>query len=194
MVKRIFGTMLFLTLLAGASTCLAGRGCDDWVKRRGYCVDYVKSRVPSFPIPNDVAEIEQLSNKSARDVAEGDVAIFNLGMYWHVAYIEKVHLDQQGDPTAIDVSEMNFGEQLSLDDYLKEWRLKKKSEWKRAVSCGVTTRYGDIDRRSNIPLSSVQQIWSPAVAASQGGSGTIRLLDKVRYAFNVFLQITGVDL
>jgi len=193
-LKRKIGIMLFLLALAGGSKCHAGGVCDDWVKRGGYCVDYVKSRIPSFPVPKDVSEIALLSNKTIRDVAEGDVAIFNLGTYWHVAYIEKVNPDQQGIPATIDVSEMNYGDRLTLDDYLKEWRLKKTSEWERAVSCGVTIRYGDIDRRSNIPISSIQQIWSPVVAASREGSGARTLLDRVRYAFEQYLQVTGAEL
>lgn len=194
-MKLIVATISLMMLLIRGTDCRASGVCDDWVKRGGYCVDYVKSRVPTFPVPKDAAEIALLSNKSSRDVAVGDVAIFFLGRYWHVAYIEKVHLDQQGDPTAIDVSEMNFGERLTEDDYMKEWRLKKTSEWKRAVSCGVTSEYGDIDWRSNVALSSVQQIWSPAVAASRGGAVKKNwLVERVRDAYNHILRLTGVEL
>jgi len=183
-------------MLVECTDCRADSTCDDWVKKDGYCVDYVKSKIATFPVPKDVAEIKLLDNKVNKDVSEGDVAIFDLGTYWHVAYVEKVHVDQLGNATAIDVSEMNFGDRMSLDDYSKKWRPKSRSEWKRAISCGVTKKYGQTGRRTNIALSSVQQIWSPVVAASQvGGAGNPnKLLDKFKHAFNHFLLLTGVDL
>lgn len=183
-------------MLVEATNCRADGSCDDWVKKGGYCVDYVKSKIAAFPVPKDEAEITLLNNKASKDVAEGDVAIFDLGNYWHVAFIEKVHLDQQGNPTAIDVSEMNFGGRMSLDDYRKKWSPKSRNEWKRAISCGVTKKYGRTGKRTKIALSSVQQIWSPDIVAAQAGSAGIasRLLGKVREAYNHLLQITDFDL
>lgn len=192
-LKRIVGIVLFAFMLAEGTNCRADGTCDDWVDKGGYCVDYVKSKMPTFPVPKDVAAITLLNNKASKDVAQGDVAIFDLGKYWHVAFIEKVHVDQRGNATAIDVSEMNFGGRLSLNDYKKKWRSKNRSEWKRAISCGVTKKYGQTGKRTRIALSSVDQIWSPVVAASQvvGDGKTRRLLDKIREALNDFLDEQG---
>jgi len=193
-LKRIFVIVFFAFVIFDGTNCRAGSSCDDWVKRSGYCVDYVKSKIPAFP--KDEAEITLLNNKLSRDVEEGDVAIFDLGNYWHVAFIEKVHLDQHGNPTAIDVSEMNFGGRMSLADYRKKWSPKSRIEWKRAIGCGVTKKFGRTDKRTKIALSSVQQIWSPVVAASQAGGtdNSNTLLDRVRQAFNHFLLTGDVDL
>jgi hypothetical protein len=195
-LKRIFGIVLFAFVLFNGTNCRADSGCDDWVDRGGYCVDYVKSKIPAFPVPKDEAEITLLKNKASKDVDEGDVAIFDLGNYWHVAFIEKVHLDQHGKPAAIDVSEMNYGDRMSLAEYKKKWSPKSRVEWKRAISCGVTKNYGRTGKRTKIALSSVQQIWSPDIATPQaGGAGNrSRLLEKVRQAFNRFLMIGDVDL
>lgn len=174
----------------------AGCNCDDWMNRGGYCVDYVNTKIPTFPIPKTDAEIAALKNKEITKVLEGDVAIFDLGNYWHVAYVEKVHLDKQGKATAIDVSEMNFGGQLSFDEYKNKWGSRNESEWKRALCCGVTKKYDLMSIRKKIALNSVNQIWSPVSAASQenneGNSDT--LMDKVREAFNQFIQFTGREL
>lgn len=188
-LKRIFVGALFVLILVEAKKCRAGGVCDDWVNRGGYCVDYVKSRVATFPVPKNEAEITLLNNREDRHVAQGDVAIFDLGNYWHVALIEKVHLDRNGNPTAIDVSEMNFGARLTQDDYRKKWGKKSRSEWQRAVSCGVTKKYGQAGRRTKVDLSTVQQIWSPAVAAAQAdaaGNGS-RFFGRIRQAFNRLL-------
>ena len=123
---------------------------------------------------------------------EGDVAIFDLGRYWHVAYVEKVHTDQQGNATAIDVSEMNFGGQMSFDEYKSKWSPKNESEWKRALCCGVTDKYDQTDSRKNVALNTVTQIWSPAPAASEGmaGRGDNSVIDKVREVLNRFFLFT----
>src|SRR5690242_2731935 len=104
----VTGVTVF-SLIAVSSTAFAGCNCDDWMDRGGYCVDYVKTKIPTFPIPKSETEIEALKNREISKVEEGDVAIFDLGRYWHVAYVEKVHTDSRGRATAIDVSEMNFG-------------------------------------------------------------------------------------
>lgn len=176
--------------------CYAGCNCDDWMKRDGYCVDYVKTKIPTFPVPNNVAEIAALKNKEVPEVTEGDVAIFDLGNYWHVAYVEKVHLDRQGNAASIDVSEMNFGGQMSFHEYKSKWSPKNKSEWKRALCCGVTDEYDQTSLRKNVELNTVKQIWSPVVAAS-GGVGERRgntVVNKVREVFNRFVLFTGREL
>lgn len=175
------------------SSCYADCNCDDWVIRGGYCVNYIKSRIPTFPIPKNITEIANLKNKEIAKVTEGDVALFTVSNYWHVAYVEKVHMDKHGNTTAIDVSEMNFGEQMSFDEFQNKWSPKNKSEWNRALCCGVTNKYGQISLRKNIALNTVRQIWSPASTAFEGvsrGRGDT-VFDNVREVFNHFFQITG---
>lgn len=164
--------------------CYAGCNCDDWMQKGGYCVDYIKTQIPAFPIPQNATEIEALKNKDISDVEEGDVAIFNLGSYWHVAYVEKVYPDQQGNAAAIDVTEMNFGGQLSFGEFRNTWKQKSRSEWKRALCCGITDNYGQAGSRKNVALNTVTQIWSPDET----------VFDKVREVFNEFIQFTGREL
>jgi hypothetical protein len=188
---------MILALTALSKNSYADCNCDNWVERGGYCVDYIKTKVPTFPIPKSVAEISVLKNKETAKVEEGDVAIFDLGKYWHVAYVEKVHLNSQGNATTIDVSEMNFGAQISFDEYKKRWHTRNESEWRRALCCGVTKKYDQTSRRKNIALNSVEQIWSPEAAASQEISAGHRdetLFEKVREALNQFIQFTGREL
>ena len=188
-------TALLTTLVH--TVCHARCNCDDWMNRGGYCVDYVKDRIPAFPIPKTDAEMDVLKNRDTAKVEEGDVAIFDLGRYWHVAYVEKVHLDNQGTATAIDVSEMNFGGELSFREYRNKWNQKNEGEWRRALCCGVTKNYDQLSRRQNITLDSVEQIWSPDAAAPQVLSGGRRdgtVLEKAREALNRFIQFTGREL
>jgi hypothetical protein len=147
--------------------CYADCNCDDWMKRGGYCIDYVKARIPTFPMPYTNVAIAALKNRGIAEVQEGDVAIFDLGKLWHVSYVEKVHKDQHGKATAIDVSEMNHGGQLSFPEYHDKWRSQNVREWKRAICCGVTNTYGEMTLRNNIPLHTVKQIWSPNASASE---------------------------
>jgi hypothetical protein len=191
------GIILILVLTAVSESSFADCNCNDWINRGGYCVDYVKTKVPTFPSPKSVAEITVLKNKETSKVEEGDVAIFDLGKYWHVAYVEKVHMDSHGSATAVDISEMNFGGQISFDEYKTQWHTKSESEWKRALCCGVTKKYDQLSMRQNISINSVEQIWSPDTAASQeinGGQRDDTLLDKAREAFNQFIQFTWREL
>lgn len=161
LISVIFTAFIITALNTG---CYAGVTCEDWIDKGGYCVDYVKSKVPTFPLPQTAAELAALSNKDIRAVAEGDVAVFRYRRYWHVAYIEKVHRNRHGKATSIDVSEMNFGRQLSLYEYRNIWREESNSEWKRAVACGVTHNYSKKTSRKHVALGTVKQIWSPAAA------------------------------
>ena len=178
------------------ANCYAGCNCDVWMDRDGYCVDYVKTKVPTFPIPNNIAEIKALNNKEIAEVTEGDVAVFDLGNYWHVAYVEKVHLNTQGKATAIDISEMNFGGQLSFQEFISKWRPKNESEWKRALCCGVTDRFDQTSLRRNVALNTVKQIWSPEAVVSEGVSGRFgnAVVEKVREVLNRFIVFTGREL
>lgn len=193
-------TLVFIATYVAATmlhtSCYAGCNCDDWMAKGGYCVDYVKTKVPSFPIPLNTTEIAALKNKDIPEVTEGDVALFNISNFWHVAYVEKVHLDQHGNATAIDVSEMNFGDQLSFNEFRKKWKQKSKIEWKRAICCGVTDNYDQAGARKNVALNTVKQLWSPVVAASESAKveHDDTAFDKIREALNRFLQFTGREL
>jgi hypothetical protein len=172
--------------------CYADCNCDDWVKNKGYCVDYIKTKIPTFPIPNNVLEIATLKNKELAEVTEGDVAIFDLGKYWHFTYVEKVHREKQGNATAIDVSEMNFGGQLTFDEYRNKWRPTNVNEWKRTICCGVTDKYGQKSLRKNIPLNTIKQIWSPVIATAERVSERHKnsVVEKVMEAINRFFLYT----
>lgn len=183
-----------ITLLSCfCSPCFADWNCDDWVARRGYCVDYVKSRIPSFPIPDGEDDIKRLNNRHVRDVARGDVAIFDLGRYWHVAYVENVHRDGHGNVVAIDVSEKNYGPRMSPAHYRKTWGNGHGSEWKRAVWCGVTKKFGQNGVRTNVPIDTVEQVWTPRPSLAQrirSGSMT-GLLDRTGKFLKSLVDFSG---
>ena len=196
-MPRCIELLMILVLVSACSDSFAGCNCDDWMSRGGYCVDYVKSRIPAFPIPKSDIEIAALKNKAVSSVAEGDVAIFDLGRYWHVAYVEKVHMDSHGRATSIDISEENFGGEMTYDEYRGRWHTKSESEWKRALCCGVTDKYNQRSVRKNVSIGSVDQIWDPDIAAHQddaGGNGNETVLDKVRETLNHFIRFTGREL
>lgn len=164
------------------TVCHAGVTCDDWMEKGGYCVDYVKDKIPTFPLPQTAVELAALKNKKVRDVAVGDVAVFRYRNYWHVAFIEKVHRNRHGKATAIDISEMNYGRQLSFYEYKNIWGEKSDSEWQRAVACGVTRNYNKQTSRKHVSLSTVKQVWSPdSVSANVDRKRRVRIvIDKVR--------------
>lgn len=188
-MKLISVIAMALIITAMHAGCYAGVTCDDWMEKGGYCVDYVKEKIPTFPLPQTAVELAALKNKKLRDVAEGDVAVFRYRNFWHVAYIEKVHRNRHGKATAIDISEMNFGRQLASYEYKDIWGVKSDSEWKRAVACGVTHNYNKKTSRKNVSLSTVTQIWSPApVAATVERKRRVRMvIDKVRRILCRFL-------
>lgn len=90
-----------------------------------------------FPLPYK-EDMPSLGNTDIDDITEGDVAIFSIKNYWHVAYVEKVHRDQRGEATAIDVSEMNYGDSPTFPEYRAMSQSKSKDEWNMAVCCGIT--------------------------------------------------------
>jgi hypothetical protein len=194
---RLIQVIVITIVIAGTHTsCHAGCNCDDWMKKGGYCVDYIKTKIPTFPIPQNTTEIAALKNKGIPDVSEGDVAMFYIRNYWHVAYVENVHLDQHGNATSIDVSEMNFGGPMSFREYKNKWRVKSRSEWKRALCCGVTDNYAQTSSRKNVALNTVKQIWSPVSAVSEDvdGERNVTILDKMREVFNRFFLFTEREL
>jgi hypothetical protein len=153
----------------------------------------VKSKIPEFPVPKSTAEIAILKNREIEDIAAGDVAIFRLRNNWHVSYVEKVHFDAEGDATAIDMSEANYGGEMSFDEFRSRWKSKSRSEWKRAACCGVTDNYDEESVRKNIPLNTVTQVWSPDLdAVSKDGDDTIT--DKFRDVLHHFFSFAGTKL
>jgi len=196
-MQRCIEILMILVLTSVCTDSFAGCNCDDWMSRGGYCVDYVKAKIPKFPIPKTDNEIAALKNKVVSSVEEGDVAIFDLGRYWHVAYVEKVHMDSHGRAASIDISEKNFGGEITYDEYKGRWHTKSDSEWKRALCCGITNKYNQRSLRKNVSISTVEQIWDPDIAASQkntGGDSNETVLDKVRESLNHFIQFTGREL
>ncbi len=141
--------------------CFASCDCDGWVDKGGYCTNYIKSRIPNFPLPESHEEAAALVNKGTEAVQEGDVAVFHYRNYWHFAYVEKVHHNTHGLATAIDVSEMNYGGKVSFDEFKETWGSNDPDEWKEALCCGITENYEETSSRKNVPLKTVKQIWSP---------------------------------
>ena len=195
-MKRITVIVLAI-LISGIHTCCyaVSCNCDDWMEKGGYCVDYIKTRIPTFTIPSK-DEMADLKNTDIADVTEGDVAIFTIENYWHVAYIEKVHRNLLGNATAIDVSEMNFGDDLSFAEFKAKWKSKSRAEWNRTFCCGITDNYDQITSRKNIDLNTVKQIWSPDDVASEGiGRRQVKaIVGKVREFINRFFEFTESDL
>lgn len=189
-MKLIAAIVTAITITSMHTGCHAGVSCDDWMEKGGYCVDYVKAKIPTFPLPQTAVELAALNNKRVPDAAVGDVAVFRYRKHWHVAYIEKVHRDRHGKATAIDISEMNYGRQLSFYEYKNIWGVESDSEWQRAVACGVTRNYNKQTSRKHVSLSTVTQIWSPAsVTAKVEKKRRVRIvIDKVRGLFaRIFL-------
>lgn len=195
--RRGLSVIILAIMMAGTHTCcFAGYDCTDWMNKGGYCVDYVKSIIPAFPIPQNTDEIEDLKNKNIPDVTEGDVALFSIRNYWHAAYVENVHRNQQGDALAIDVREMNFGDQLTFAEFKSNWKSKSTFEWQRAIYCGVTDDYGQTSTRKNVALNTVTQIWSPDTSVPEGGNSWRgkAIVNKVREVLNRIFEFTGREL
>lgn len=80
--------------------------------------------------------------------------------------MERVNRDYKGNAISIYVSEMNYGKNDTLEEFVKKWNpdpKKAKSEWERAICCGVTSKYGSIQKeRTTVPISSIHHIWSPS--------------------------------
>jgi hypothetical protein len=189
-MKRIAIIVLTIFIAGIHSHCYAERcNCDDWVEKTGYCVDYIKSRIPIFPLPSK-EDMVGLENADVDDITEGDVAVFTIKNYWHVAYVEYVHRNEQGEPMAIDVSEMNFGDELSFAEFKAKWKSNSRAEWNRTFCCGITDNYDQITMRKNVALNTVKQIWSPDDVPS-GGIGRRRIkaiVGKAREVLNRFFE------
>jgi hypothetical protein len=195
-MKRL-ASIVLIVLISGAHSISYAASCNclDWMGKGGYCVDYIKTRIPAFPIPmrDDMVE---LKNTSISNITEGDVAIFTVKNYWHVAYVENVRRNQKGEATAIDVSEMNSGDEMSFAEFKAKWKSNSQAEWNRASCCGVTDSYDQITVRKNIALRTVKQIWSPDDVVPEGfGRGRVKAMaSKVREVLNRFLEFTEGEL
>lgn len=179
-----------ILLHCSAIPCRAQWACDDWVARQGYCVDYVKSRIPSFPVPQSDADMGRLNNREVGNIAPGDVAVFDLGRYWHVAYVERVQRDRRGNAIAIDVSEKNFGPRMTAEQYRATWG-GQRNGWERAVWCGVTGMYGRRGLRTDVPIGTVQQVWSPVPQRRYWRGGVGALMRGAHQFLVGLLGLTG---
>lgn len=188
--KRILFAVSALTVCGTADSFALNCDCGDWMSKGGYCVDYIKERIPGFPIPQNTTEIASMKNKPVTEITEGDVAIFNFSNYWHVAYVEKVHRGPKGDARLIDVSEMNFGDRLTRDEFKGKWKSRNEREWQRAICCGVTDKYDELSFRKNVAVNTVTQVWSPdpddlEAVRTRKDRGVV---DKVREVLNRFAE------
>ncbi|GFO55522.1 hypothetical protein GMSM_25290 [Geomonas sp. Red276] len=193
---KVLAIIVLATLVTTVDTCCyaVSCNCNDWVERHGYCVDYVKERIPTFPLPSK-DDMPALKNTGIADITEGDVAIFAIKNFWHVAYVEKVHRDPRGGATAIDVSEMNFGENPTFPEFRAKWLSSSKEEWNRAVCCGITENYDRVTRREWIPLSTVKQVWSPDDVPSELRRRRLsEALSRIKEVVNRFIEFTERDL
>lgn len=197
MKKYIVASALVILISSIPGYCFAVPcECDDWMEKGGYCVDYVKSRIPIFPIPQNKDDMEKLTNATISEITEGDVAIYTISNYWHVAYVEKVHRNHRGEAVTIDVSEMNFGDEPTFAEFRKKWKSRSEAEWNRAICCGVTDNYDKVSVRKNVALSSVKQIWSPDNVVPEGtGERRVKaIVGKVKEVLNRVLEFTGKEL
>ena len=147
-------------------------------------------------MPLNKEKMVDLKNTDITNVTEGDVAIFTIKNYWHVAYVEKVHRNPQGEATAIDVSEMNFGDELSFAEFKDKWKSKSPAEWNRALCCGITDNYDRVSLRNSVALNTVKQIWSPDNAMSEAVEErrVKAMVGKVREVVNRFIEFTEREL
>jgi hypothetical protein len=193
------GFIIVLTIaISSTYTCsyAVSCNCEDWMGRGGYCVDYIKTRIQTFPNPQYKEEMEVLKNTDTSNITEGDVAVFTIKNYWHVAYVENVHRNLRGDATTIDVSEMNFGDELSFGEFKTTWKSKSQAEWNRALCCGVTDNYDQVSFRKNVAIATVKQIWSPddVVSESAGARRVKALIGKAKEVVNRVIEFTRGEL
>ncbi|HEY6872937.1 MAG TPA: hypothetical protein VI298_09455 [Geobacteraceae bacterium] len=110
--------------------CTVGdTGC--WVSGGGFCTDYVEKMTRR----GKNGQPPKLRPIPASQVRKGDVAQFNARA--HMAYVERVVRDGNGQPVAVDLSEYNYGKCLVDDQAL------------------VTDTYKIRTTRSGVPVKSV---------------------------------------
>lgn len=192
---RIAVMALGIYLAAAGARCYAAScSCEDWMEKGGYCVDYIKTHIPSFPIPTKEDMVE-LKNTAVDNVTEGDVAVFTVKNYWHVAYVERVHRDPQGEPVALDLSEMNYGGELSFPEFKARFKSTSEAQWSRAVCCGVTDRFDEVSYRKNVEIATVKQVWSPDDVRREWARRQVKaMLGKVKEVINRFIDFDRSEL
>ena len=159
--KTIQAALMIAISFMTVPSCFATCDCTEWIARNGYCVDYIKTRIGKFPVPQSASEIMVLKNREPDDVEEGDVAIFTISNYWHVAYVEGVNKDTDGNVSSIDVSEMNYGPPISSGTLASRWGLTSPDDLRLAACCGITENYNLVGNRANIPVQTIKQVWTP---------------------------------
>lgn len=151
----------------------ANSDCGFWYKKGGYCVAYVRTRIPSlykFKASENPFAINIPKNKETKDVEIGDAAIFAVGDFGHIAYVEKVNRDQNGNATSIDISEKNYGGPVSFDDFKKKWKINSQKEHEIATRCcGVTSLFDEERQRKEVPINKIDHIWSPFIVRFEKG-------------------------
>jgi surface antigen len=133
--KHLIGfALLFATPVQAADPCVAFYG-------RGYCTDYVNSKISNKQRGNAENWRGGLPRKLVR---RGDVAIFRgVG---HVAYVEDVvSRDKKGNPSRIRISEWN-------------WAAGTKPG--TPASCRVTRNFG-VQTVREIDISKVDDFYGP---------------------------------
>lgn len=113
---------------------------------RGYCTDYITQRMGSHP--RGVGPSVWPANRNVRQAQAGVALIFgNLAPpAGHVAYVERVVRQSNGDPVSFEISEMNYGGGA-------------KSGVPR--ECWVSNNFGVVTRRTiSVNDSSITGFWS----------------------------------
>ena len=113
---------------------------------RGYCTDYISMKIGYHP--GGVGPAAWPANRNIRQAHEGVALIFgNLAPpAGHVAYVERVVRQSNGEPTAFEISEMNYG---------GGQRAGVPRE------CWVSNNFGVITRRTiSVNDSSITGFWS----------------------------------
>lgn len=143
--------------LAIASALVYAADCSQYLGK-GYCTDYIFAQTGQRQ-PGDAQDWNGDHDLSL--LQKGDVAIFDLGTYGHVALVENVNKDSSGTPVSVNLSEWNYG-----PTYVNE-------------ACAVTNAFGIRGTRENIPVSTVDRFWhigkgeSPACIGSVCGDAVL---------------------
>ena len=121
---------------------------------KGYCTDYITSRVGTKPSGHAKDWPANVTDKYS--VRRGDAAIFRgVPSHGHVAYVERVNNDRNGKAESVDISEWNWHQEY------------------RDRNCAVTRNFGIRTDRYKISISNVSGFWRPSSAALLNRIGSI---------------------
>lgn len=137
MIRCFFFKTAVVISMVFTSYFAIGADCSKYLGR-GYCTDYIQVITGSTQGGNAK---DWVSNIEKQDVAVGDVAIFTLGAYGHVAFVESVRLDDRGAPQSVDLSEWNYSKEYVDPD------------------CVVTSSFGITTKRRNVSLNTISGFW-----------------------------------